>query len=188
LDDAPHACESGPLVRPVSGQATVIDASPLWFALRTRARHEKKVRDNLARGNVEAFLPLCERWSRWKDRTKLVEFPLFPGYCFARFTIAERWRIANINGVAEVLSVNGRPEPIPHAEIDAVRRLIMSRFRFDPHPFLEEGMEVEIIRGPLAGVRGKLLRKDRSARVVLAVTLIRQAVVVQVHPADIARV
>jgi transcription termination/antitermination protein NusG len=164
------------------------EAHDRWYALRTRSRHEKKVRDQLLRGQVETFLPLCERWSRWKDRTKRLDFPLFPGYCFARFQRADRWRIANVHGVAEVLGARGTAEAIPDSEIDALRRLVASRFRFDPHPFLEEGMEVEIVRGPLAGVRGKLLRKDGITRIVLAVTLIRQAVVVHVHPADVARV
>ena len=44
-----------------------------WYALHTRSRHEKKVRDRLLERNVETFLPLCERWNRWKDRTKRVE-------------------------------------------------------------------------------------------------------------------
>ena len=65
-----------------------------------------------------------------------------------------------------------------------VGRLLQRPLVLDPHPFLAEGMEVEVIRGPLAGVRGKLLRKDRVARLVLAVTLIRQAAVVEIHPAD----
>jgi hypothetical protein len=37
-------------------------------------------------------------------------------------------------------------------------------------------------------VRGRLIRKDRTTRLVLGVTLIHQAVVVEIHPADVARV
>ncbi len=37
-------------------------------------------------------------------------------------------------------------------------------------------------------VRGKLLRKDRMTRLVLAVTLIHQAAVVEIHPADVVQV
>jgi hypothetical protein len=43
---------------------------------------------------------------------------------------------------------------------------------------------VEIVRGPLAGVRGSVIRWG-SARIVLAVKLIRQTAVVEIHPADI---
>jgi transcription antitermination factor NusG len=46
-------------------------------------------------------------------------------------------------------------------------------------------MLVEVVRGPLAGVRRHIVRKDRSTRLVLAVTLIRQAAAVEIHPADV---
>lgn len=159
-----------------------------WYALRTRSRHEKVVRDQLVQRSVEAFLPLHERWSRWRDRRKRIAFPLFPGYCFAHFPLTERLRVLNLVGVVEIVGVAGRPEPVPDVEIESLQRLVATTLQYDPHPFLAEGMDVEVVRGPLAGVRGKLLRKDRTTRLVLQVTLIRQAAVVEIHPADVARV
>jgi transcription termination/antitermination protein NusG len=177
---------------PALGEATDLDldanTTPNWFAVMTRSRHEKKVRDLLVRADVETFLPVYNRWSQWKDRKKLIDFPLFPGYCFARFPLTDHFRIRSVHGVSGVLGNNGHPEPIPSGEVDALRRLIVSRFRIDPHPFLEVGDSVEVVRGPLAGVRGSLLRKDGASRLVISVTLIRQAVVVLIHPADVAPV
>ena len=72
--------------------------APLWYVVRTRSRHEKTVRDQLVRREVETFLPIAERWSRWKDRRKKVAFPLFPGYCFARFALVDRLRVLNVVG------------------------------------------------------------------------------------------
>ena len=161
---------------------------PSWYVLRTRSRHEKVVRDQLVQRDVENFLPIYERWSRWKDRRKKVAFPLFPGYCFARFSLTERLRVLNCVGVVELVSLSGRPEPVPDAEIAALERLTATTLQYDPHPFLEAGMEVEVIRGPLSGVRGKLLRKDRVTKLVLAVTLIRQAAIVEIHPGDVVKV
>ncbi len=168
--------------------AAVIDdvpLAPLWYVLRTRSRHERVVRDQLVERQIEAFLPLYERWSRWKDRRKKIAFPLFPGYCFARFPLTERFRVLNVVGVAQLIGFSGRPEPVPDAEVQAIQRLAATTLQYDPHPFLAEGMEVEVVCGPLAGVRGKLLRKDRVARLVLAVTLIHQAAVVEIHAADV---
>ena len=162
--------------------------APLWYVVRTRSRHEKTVRDQLVRREVETFLPIAERWSRWKDRRKKVAFPLFPGYCFARFALVDRLRVLNVVGVADLVGISGRPEPVPEAEIEAIQLLASTTLQYDPHPFLAEGMDVEVVRGPLTGVRGKLLRKDRVTRLVLSVTLIRQAAVVEIHPADVVHV
>ena len=159
-----------------------------WYVLRTRSRHEKTVHNQLVEREVQTFLPVVERWSRWKDRRKKIAFPLFPGYCFARFSLVERLRVLNVVGVAGLVGCSGRPEPVPDAEIDAIQQLAATTLQYDPHPFLTEGMDVEVVRGPLAGVRGKLLRKDRITRLVLAVTLIHQAAVVEIHPADVVPV
>ena len=158
---------------------------PRWYAIKTRSRHEKRVRDQLVQRDVDTFLPLCESWRQWKDRKKKVELPLFPGYCFARFPLIEKLRVLNVLGVADLVGINGRPEPIREDELTAIQQLVSTKLLYDPHPFLEEGMDVEVVRGPLAGVRGKLLRKDRVTRLVLAVTLVRQAAVVEIHPADV---
>jgi hypothetical protein len=45
-----------------------------------------------------------------------------------------------------------------------------------------------VVRGPLTGVRGRLLRKDRSARLVISVTLIRQGVAVEIDAVDVRRI
>ncbi len=161
---------------------------PRWYALKTRSRHEKRVRDQLVQRDFDTFLPVCESWRQWKDRKKKIELPLFPGYCFARFPLVERLRVLTVLGVAGLVSINGRPEPIREDELTAIQQLVATKLSYDHHPFLEEGMDVEVVRGPLAGVRGKLLRKDRVTRLVLAVTLVRQSAVVEIHPADVVPV
>ena len=184
----PSDLERSDLARDETPSVSDARCVPHWYVVRTRSRHEKVVRDQLIGREVETFLPLVERWSRWKDRRKKVAFPLFPGYCFARFPLVERLRVLNTVGVADLVGMCGRPEPVPDTEIGAIQLLAKTRLQYDPHPFLSEGMEVEVVRGPLAGVRGKLLRKDRMTRLVLAVTLIRQAAIVEVHPADVVHV
>lgn len=156
-----------------------------WYAIRTRSRHEKVVRDYLAGRGVEPFLPLWMRRSRWKDRMKEISTPLFPGYCFARFPLAQKLDVLKAPGVVEIIGRHGVLEPVPPGEIEAVRTLVDGPLRYDPCPFLEEGMEVEVVHGPLMGVRGRLVRKDRSARLVLSVTLIRQSVAVEIDAADV---
>ena len=156
-----------------------------WYAVWTRSRHEQVVREQIERKGYQTFLPTITRWSRWKDRKKRIEWPLFPGYCFARFNVQERLPILKCTGVVSIVSFDGEIAPIPAVELDGIRRLVDSELAYDPCPFIREGMMVEVMHGPLKGVVGRLVRKGTHARLVLTVDLIGQAVSVEVDASDV---
>ncbi len=156
-----------------------------WFAVWTRSRHEQVVRDQLLRKHIDVFLPTVTRWSHWKDRRKQIDWPLFPGYCFARFDPRHRMPVLRCTGVVNIVSNDGEPALIPEHEIEGVRLLVESELAYDPCPFIREGMMVEVTHGPLKGVCGRLLRKGAHARLVLSVNLIGQAVSVEVDASDV---
>ncbi len=161
------------------------DRGAQWYALWTRSRHEQVVCEQLAQKQIESFLPTVTRWSRWKDRKKKIDWPLFPGYCFARFDGRDRLPILKCTGVVNIISIEGEPAPIPEREIDGIRQLVESELAYDPCPMIHEGMLVEVVHGPLKGVVGRLLRKNEKARLVLSVDLIGQAASVEVDAADV---
>lgn len=156
-----------------------------WYALHTRSRCEKRVRALLEARGIEPFLPLVERWRQWQDRRTLVAFPLFPGYCFAKIPRSQRVTALSTPGVVQIIGNHDGPLPVPDGEIEAVRRLVTCTLPYDPHPYLDEGMPVEVIRGPLQGVRGVLVRKGSRARLVIRVTLIHQAASVELEAFDV---
>jgi transcription termination/antitermination protein NusG len=156
-----------------------------WYALWTRSRHERLVCSELTTRHVEAFLPTIARWSVWKDRRKKIEWPLFPGYCFARFDLESRFTVLNCSGVATIVSFDGESAIIPDQEIDNIRRLVMSELRYDPCPLIREGTMVKVIRGPLVGVTGRLVRKGSHAHLMLSVEMVNRAVSVQVDASDV---
>jgi len=165
-----------------------VNKTPHWFALRTRSRHEKRVRDQLQKKGVDQFLPTVLRRRQWKDRQKKVAFPLFPGYCFAKFLWQDRLRALNIPGVVQIVGNLGGPEPIPLEEIEGLQRLMASGLQYFPFPFLQEGMGVEVIRGPLTGVRGTMVRRSNCSCLVIGVHLIQQAATVEIDAADVVPV
>src|ERR1700680_630838 len=165
-----------------SSQAPSVDGrlsdSVQWFAVWTRSRHEQVVRDQLEKKKITAFLPTIPRWSRWKDRKKKIDFPLFPP--------AHALPILKCTGVVNIVSFDGKPAAIPAYELDSIRLLVGSEMQFDPCPLIREGMMVEVLHGPLRGVGGRLMRKDaHHARLILSVDLIGQAVSVEVDAADV---
>jgi|SRR6187401_325907 len=177
MNDQSHAATSGPIPSP---------AAPQWYAIWTRSRHEQVVREQLEQKQIEAFLPTITKWSRWKDRRKKIDWPLFPGYCFARFVSQNRLPILKCAGVVSIVAFDGgEPAPIPEREIESIRVLLGSSLAFDPCPLIKEGTLVEVAHGPLKGVSGRLVRKNEKARLVLSVDLIGQAVSVEVDAADV---
>jgi transcription antitermination factor NusG len=170
-----------------AGLDPVIEEAPPWFAIWTRSRAEKRVADQLETKRIEVFLPTVKRWSRWKDRKKQIDWPLFPGYCFARFDPRGSLTVLKCEGVAKVICFDGTPAPIPHSEIEAIQRLVETELRFDPCPLLHEGDLVEVTHGPLKGVTGRLVHKGPKTKLVLAVTMINRAVAVTFDAADVRK-
>jgi transcription termination/antitermination protein NusG len=156
-----------------------------WYAIWTRSRHEQVVREQLSRKGLDAFLPTITKWSRWKDRKKQIDWPLFPGYCFVRLAADDRLPVLTCTGVVSIVSFNGEPAMIPDHEIDSIRKLLDTDLQFDSCPLIKEGMLVEVVHGPLRGVVGRLVRKGAHARLVLSVALIGQGVSVEVDAADV---
>ena len=76
-----------------------------WAAIRTAARWEKMLAENLQAVNVPSFLPLVTRITKYKSRTNRSEVPLFSGYVF--FERNEMHRInreaPGMKGIAQIL-------------------------------------------------------------------------------------
>ena len=156
-----------------------------WYALQTKPRHEKVVRDTLQRSGLELLLPIARYLRQWSDRKKWIEAPLFSGYCFARFSLEERAIVQQSSGVIRIVGVTA-PEPIPDDEIEAVRKLTACQLPCESCQDVVEDTPVEVIRGPLAGVKGCLIRKAGQHHLVIRVRLIQQAASVHIDAADVA--
>jgi transcription antitermination factor NusG len=156
-----------------------------WWAVYTRHQHEKVVTDMLLGKGLDVFLPLYDSMRRWKDRQKLLSLPLFPGYVFVRTPNVGRLQVVATPGVHMILSHGEREAIIPEAEIEAIRRTVESPFRLEPHPFLKCGERVRVMRGPLQGVEGILVRKKTAYRLVLSVDMLTQSVAVEIDATDV---
>jgi transcription antitermination factor NusG len=158
---------------------------PHWYAIQTRSRHEKMVRDQLAAKSIKHLLPLWRKRSIWKDRVKYVEVPLFSGYLFGYFALLEKVVVLETFGVARIVGVNGTAVPVPDEQITAVRTMVEHSLPYDPHPYLVEGMRVRIKCGVLMGAEGILTEKRQRHRLVISMDLIQQGVAVEVDIANV---
>jgi transcription antitermination factor NusG len=160
-------------------------AEPRWYALYTRARHEKRVEEQLQRKSVETLLPLYETVRRWKNGRHRVQFPLFPGYAFVRIALKDRLVVMKVPGVVRLVGFDGKPMPLPEEEMEGLRRGLAAGVDARPHPFLTSGRRVQVVSGPLQGMRGILVRRKSRLRVVISLDLIMRSMIADVDIADI---
>jgi transcription antitermination factor NusG len=153
---------------------------PRWYAAYTYPRHEKRVAEHLSGRSVENFLPLSNYLSRWKDRHKLIQQPLFPSYIFVHLDLKDRLQVLGVPGIAYLVSFRGLPEPLPEGDIDALRAGLAQTHDVQQHPYINAGRRVRIVRGPLVGFTGIVRRIKGNFRVILSVELIRRSFVVDV--------
>lgn len=163
---------------------SAVPGTPHWYACYTRARHEKQVDRLLQERGFETFLPLVPRVSQWKDRRKVVEWPLFPSYVFSRFGAEHMQRVLATPGVAGVVRTNGRPARIDEAELENVRRfaraLAGGEVEVEQRPFLAEGEWVEVMDGPFQGIRGIVVEHRNRRRVLIGLKAIGQALEIDI--------
>jgi len=163
-----------------------------WYALYTKARHEKVVHASLCAQGVEAFLPLHDVLSQWKDRRKWVQMPLFPGYLFARLPADQLWVANAVRGVVHLVGDGERPVPVPEEQVLSVRRLLERPVPTDPWPYMREGDRVLVRSGPLMGLEGYFVRHEGASKLVISVDLLGRSVAAQVDadsvvPVDMPR-
>ncbi len=160
-------------------------AAANWYAAYTSARHEKSVARQLEERSINCFLPLYRSWHRWADRRKQVELALFPGYIFVHIDPREQLRVLQLPSVVRLVSFNGKPAPLPETDIECLRNGLEHGIYAQPHPYLRVGRRVLVVRGPLAGARGILLKKKDRLRLVIAIDVLMRSVAVELHAEDI---
>jgi transcription antitermination factor NusG len=155
---------------------------PQWYAVWTRARHEKVVSSQLASKGLEVFLPTYATLRQWKNGRHRVELPLFSGYTFVRIPLRQRLEVLRVAGVVALVGAAGRPVPLAEEEIESLRRALLAGVRAEPHPYLTVGRRVRITAGPLAGREGILVCWRGRHRVVLSIDLIQRSIRVELDP------
>lgn len=156
-----------------------------WYAAYTVARHEKVVAQQLAERRIDSFLPLYRNWHRWKDRRKLVELALFPSYVFVNINPLDKLRVLKVSGVVHLVSFNGQLAELPEQEISALRSGLEHDVYAEPHPYLKVGRRVRVVRGPMAGTEGILVRKKDKYRVVISIDVLMRSVAVEIDGGDV---
>jgi transcriptional antiterminator RfaH len=165
------------------------DAAPeaCWFALHTKARHEKSVDALLRAKNFQSFLPIITKVQRWSDRNQKVEFPLFPSYSFVQIPPnAQNFAaVLRTPGVVRIVGAGCEPLAVPEKQIEDIRSLLNQKVPFWEHPFLTAGQRVRVRGGCLEGIEGILTEMKANRTLVISADPIQRSIAVSVEDYEV---
>ena len=147
-----------------------------WFALRVKSQRESIAVAMLEGQGYQPLHPTYSVRRRWSDRIKVLEMPLFPGYLFCQLDLESPVRVVTMPSILGIVNSAGRWLTIPEHEITSLRRLVDSGMASKPWPFLREGQDVVVQKGPLQGVEGKIVNFKGVWRVVVSISMLQRSV------------
>ena len=129
-----------------------------WYVINTKPKKEFQVERLFTEGGIEIYNPKYMQDQRIK--------PFFPGYEFIHFDFPAQYQLVRYTrGVKRVVGVKDVPIPIPERVIDEIRSReaegLIAIDKFGEKP--EIGDEIEVVEGPLKGLRG-VFKKELTAR------------------------
>jgi transcriptional antiterminator RfaH len=120
-----------------------------WFVINTKPRRESRVEAILSEAGFKVYNPVIMP-------AKMLR-PLFPGYSFVFFDFPSQFRLVRYaRGVKSILGVREEPTPVPDELVQEIKSretdgvVVLQETRVVP----EVGDEIEVVDGPLKGIRG----------------------------------
>lgn len=163
-----------------------------WYALLTRSRFENVVHDNISKKSITAFLPKIKVKSSRKDRHKMINVPLFPGYVFVNIppTADDQLKVLKTVGAVRILGFKTGPVPIPADHIESLKIVTGAGMEIisGSSTGLTRGTPVLVVNGPMSGATGEFIQYKGRGRVIIRIEALGQFAGVEIDAEDIEKV
>jgi transcription antitermination factor NusG len=148
-----------------------------WWVAHVRSRQEKSLARFIAPLEVPFYLPQGQKERRRKGRRIVSHLPLFPGYLFFRGSASQRIAVLRSNVVVRLLEVPD--QDLLTRELRELRALQEAGATLTPYVPIAPGSAVRVVEGPFSGYTGKVVRERSGLRLIVSVSMLRQAVAVE---------
>lgn len=138
--------------------------SDSWYLAQAKPRQLSRARLNLERQGFKVFVPERDETIRRQGRFVTEPRPLFPGYVFVHIEPTQSWApVRSTFGIARIVAFGSEgPTRVPR---NVVRALLAQFAERRAGPVFQEGMEVRIVRGPLAQLIARIEEASEADRI-----------------------
>ena len=154
-----------------------------WIVVHTKPRCEKKLASYCRENSITYFLPQMESSRVYQNRKVTFTKPMFPGYLFTMIDFSKKQTITISGLTVSMIRVFHQDHLLSE-----LRNIYLSRQLKQETTealWLSKGLEVELVTGPLQGMRGVVEDHTKLNEIRLQVNILRQAVIVKVKPSDV---
>ena len=153
-----------------------------WYLIQFKPNSYRLAERNLHRQRFETFLPMQKITRRKASRFVSDLKPLFPGYMFVSVNSdLAPWRTINSTiGVSRLVSLEGKPKPLPLQLISGLMLRCDPSGALLPPKSLNEGDSVEMLTGPFANFIATVDTIDPEQRIWILMDFMGQKTLMQV--------
>jgi transcription antitermination factor NusG len=152
-----------------------------WYVVVSRMRNYKKAAKILEKSGVSFYLPIQRQLHYWSDRKKWVDVPILNPYIFLFANEKERTVIFQTCNLFRFLISGGNPATAREDEVEKVRLLCnySTNLKVEKNP-IKKGDLVDVIGGPLSGLKGYTLQENGKHRFLVNILSLGQFVSVDI--------
>lgn len=160
-----------------------------WYVFYTRSNAEKAVYNELLRRKYDVFLPVIKTLRLWKNRQKKVILKvLFRSYIFVRTTESEITCITHLPNIVSCIKYGERYCIVPDRDIKCIIQMLSLGQKIFTEQNFSEGEKVIVVRGPLAGSEGLLLKQNDKNRFGVLFNDIQQCACIDIDIAMLQKI
>lgn len=150
-----------------------------WYVIHTKPRQEQRALENLQRQQFEAWLPMMTLEKIRRGKLSQVTEPMFSRYLFIRLdTTQTNWSpIRSTLGVSKLVAFGNVPAAVP----DELIHMLQATPPALTQRLMNPGDEVQLVDGPLRGLRGIYQQHDGEARAMVLIELLSQPQTIHVE-------
>jgi transcriptional antiterminator RfaH len=149
-----------------------------WHILYTNPRAEKKVLSYLEKYKFEAYLPLITVKTKWSDRWKMVEKPMFTSYVFVKISYwDDKNKILILPGIHHIVFYKGTAAVLEQDSIDTMNILVQNfseKIQIIKDENLQPGKILEIKHGLFKGKKAEILEIKNKLYVIMNLPMMGQ--------------
>lgn len=177
------ATHSPVLIDELFGELAPAPEGQRWEVIHTKPRCEKKLAEYARRNGITYYLPQMDSKRVYQRRVVSFTKPMFPSYLFCVLDSRSRQTLLISGYTVSFIRVHQQEQLLQ--ELRNIKLSRLPEIELQNTIWLSEGLQVEIMQGPLKGVTGVVESHDKLDEVRLQVQILRQAVLAKIDPRNV---